>query len=69
VATSEIAHNVQQTSLAAHAVTAGISDVSQAAAATGAAAGQVLTAAADLSKQAERLSSEANNFVAGVRAA
>jgi methyl-accepting chemotaxis protein len=68
-ATSEIARNVQQTSQAAQEVTVGVSGVSQAASETGAAAGMVLTAAADLSKQAEQLSSEVNAFVAGVRAA
>ena len=50
-------------------MTVGISGVSQAASETGAAAGQVLTAASDVSKQAEQLSGEVNTFVAGVRAA
>jgi methyl-accepting chemotaxis protein len=50
-------------------VTIGINGVSQAASETGDAAGQVLSAASDLSKQAEQLSSEMNTFVAGVRAA
>jgi methyl-accepting chemotaxis protein len=68
-ATSEIARTVQQTAQAAHDVTVGISGVSQSASATGDAAGQVLTAASDLSRQAEQLSSEVNIFVAGVRAA
>jgi methyl-accepting chemotaxis protein len=43
--------------------------VSQAASKTGTAAGQVLNAVYDLSKQAEQLFSEVNTFVAGVRAA
>jgi methyl-accepting chemotaxis protein len=68
-ATSEIARNVQQTTEAAQEVTVGISGVSQAARETGAAASLVLTAATDLSKQAERLSSEVSTFLAGVRAA
>jgi methyl-accepting chemotaxis protein len=60
---------VQQTSQAARDVTVGITGVSQAASETGAAAGEVQTAAADLSKQAEQLSGEVHTFVAGVRAA
>ncbi len=68
-ATAEIARNVQQTSHAAREVTVSISGVSQAASETGAAAGHVLTAASDLSKQAERLSGEVDTFMAGVRAA
>lgn len=68
-ATSEIARNVQQTTQAAQEVTTSISGVSQAAGETGAAAGLVLTAASDQSKQAEQLSSEVNRFLANVRAA
>jgi len=68
-ATAEIARNVQQTSQAAQEVTRSISGVSEAASATGSAADQVLTAAHDLSKQAEHLSGEVTTFVAGVRAA
>jgi methyl-accepting chemotaxis protein len=68
-ATAEIARNVQQTTQAAQEVTGGISVVSQAAIETGEAAGQVLTAASDVSKQAELLSGEVNSFVSGVRAA
>jgi methyl-accepting chemotaxis protein len=68
-ATSEIARNVQQTAQAAQEVTLGINGVSHAASETGGAAGQVFTAAADLSKQAERLSGEVNTFLAGIRAA
>ena len=47
----------------------GISGVSQAAGETGAAASHVLTAATDVSKQAEQLSGEVHSFVLGVRAA
>ncbi len=68
-ATSEIARNVQQTTEAAGAVTVGIGGVSRSANETGAVSGQVLTAATDLSKQAERLCGEVNSFLAGVRAA
>jgi methyl-accepting chemotaxis protein len=68
-ATSEIARNVQQTAQAAQEVTTSISGVSQTASETGTAAGLVLASASDLSMQADQLSSEANTFVAGVRAA
>lgn len=68
-ATAEIARNVQQTAVSTHTVTSNISGVSQAADHTGAVAGQVLDAAADLSKQAESLSTEVSRFVADVRAA
>jgi methyl-accepting chemotaxis protein len=68
-ATAEIARNVQQTAQAAQDVTVNISGVSQAANDTGAAATQVLGAASDLSKQAEQLTAEVGQFVAGIRAA
>nr|WP_294508426.1 cache domain-containing protein [uncultured Rhodopila sp.] len=68
-ATAEIARNVQQTSQAAQAVTIGIGGVSQAAAETGTAAGTFLSAASDLSKQADQLSGEVGSFLASVRAA
>jgi methyl-accepting chemotaxis protein len=60
---------VQQTSRAAQEVTDGISGVSQAASETGVAADKVLTAAADVSKQADQLSGEVHAFVTRVRAA
>jgi methyl-accepting chemotaxis protein len=50
-------------------VTISIGGVSQAAGEAGAAAGQVLTAAADVSQQAERLSGAVNTFLTGIRAA
>lgn len=68
-ATAEIARNVTQTAHATRDVTTNISGVSAAANETGGAAGLVLSAASDLSKQAEQLSSEVNTFLAGVRAA
>jgi methyl-accepting chemotaxis protein len=68
-ATGEIARNVQQTAASTRDVTTNIAGVSRVASETGAAAGQVLTAAGDISKQAEHLTSEVNTFVAGVRAA
>jgi methyl-accepting chemotaxis protein len=68
-ATAEIARNVTQTAQATQAVTTNIGGVSAAANETGGAAGLVLTAASNLSKQAEQLSGEVNTFLAGVRAA
>jgi methyl-accepting chemotaxis protein len=68
-ATAEIARNVTQTAQATKDVTANIGGVGAAANETGAAAGLVLTAASNLSKQAEQLSGEVNTFLAGVRAA
>jgi methyl-accepting chemotaxis protein len=68
-ATGEIARNVQQTAASTREVTTNIAGVSQAASETGNAAGQVLSAAGDLSKQAEQLTQEVSTFVAGVRAA
>jgi methyl-accepting chemotaxis protein len=68
-ATAEIARNVQQTSVSAQEITSNIGGVSQAANATGAAADQVLGDASELSRQAEQLAGQVNNFLAGVRAA
>ena len=68
-ATAEIARNVTQTAKATQEVTTNIGGVSTAANETGGAAGLVLTAASNLSKQAEQLSGEVNVFLAGVRAA
>jgi methyl-accepting chemotaxis protein len=68
-ATAEIARNVTQTAQATQEVTANIDGVSAAAHETGGAAGLVLSAASNLSKQAEQLSGEVNVFLAGVRAA
>ena len=68
-ATAEIARNVQQTSASTQEVTSNIVGVSQGAQTTGAAAGEVLAAAGELSRQSERLTAEVNSFVANVRAA
>jgi len=68
-ATAEIARNVSQTAQATQAVTTNIGGVSTAANETGGAAGLLLTAASNLSKQAEQLAGEVNIFLAGVRAA
>jgi methyl-accepting chemotaxis protein len=69
VATAEIARNVSQTAQATQEVTTNIGGVSAAANETGAAADHVLSAASNLSKQAEQLSNEVTTFLAGVRAA
>jgi methyl-accepting chemotaxis protein len=68
-ATAEIARNVTQTAQATREVTMNIGGVSAAANETGSAADLVLTAASNLSKQAEHLSGEVTTFLAGVRAA
>jgi methyl-accepting chemotaxis protein len=68
-ATTDIARNVSQTASATKDVTTNIGGVSTAAHETGHAAGLVLSAASSLSKQAEQLSHEVTNFLAGVRAA
>ena len=69
IATAEIARNVTQTAQATQAVTTNIGGVSTAANETGGAAGLVLAAASNLSRQAEHLSGEVTTFLAGVRAA
>jgi len=68
-ATAEIARNVAQTAGSAQEVTANIAGVSQAAGETGTAAGGVLHAARALSRQAERLTTEVDDFVAAIQAA
>jgi methyl-accepting chemotaxis protein len=60
---------VAQTAQATQAVTTNIGGVSAAANETGGAAGHVLCAASNLSKQAEQLSGEVKVFLAGERAA
>ncbi|MEX2629065.1 MAG: cache domain-containing protein [Tistlia sp.] len=68
-ATQEIARNVQQASAGTKQVTGNVSAVSQTAAETGGAAGQVLEAASHLSEQADHLSREVEQFIAKIRAA
>jgi methyl-accepting chemotaxis protein len=68
-ATREIARNVQQAAQGTAEVTENIVSVSQAANDTGAAAGQVLGSAEELSQQAELLRGEITRFVEVVRAA
>jgi methyl-accepting chemotaxis protein len=68
-ATQEIARNVQHAAAGTQEVTRNIESVKDASAASGAAAGQVLSAAGDLSKQAESLTAEVNTFIAEIKAA
>ena len=68
-ATSEIARTVAETAAAAQQVTSHITTVSEAATSTRHAAAGVLSAAQDLSRQAELLSGEVDSFVADIRAA
>ena len=68
-ATAEIARNVQRTAASTHEVASTIADVSHAAGETGAAATQVLAAAGGLSRQAQVITSEVQNFAGSVRAA
>ncbi len=68
-ATAEIARNVAQTAASAQDVTSNIAGVSMAASSTGEAANQVLDAAGELARQAERLTAQVDGFVANVRAA
>jgi methyl-accepting chemotaxis protein len=68
-ATQEIARNVQQAAAGTQEVSSNILGVSQGAGDAGAAAGQVLGAAGELSRQAEQLRSEVGLYIAGVKAA
>ena len=68
-ANSEIARNVAQTASSTGRVSLNITGVSEVANETGVAASQVLSAAGGLSRQAENLSVEVNDFIGKVRAA
>ncbi len=68
-ATSEIARNVQEAAQGTQEVTSNITGVSQAAAETGAAAGQVLSAAGSLSTESENLSKEVETFLRQIKEA
>jgi methyl-accepting chemotaxis protein len=68
-ATQEIARNVEQAASGTQEVTENIGGVNQAANETGAAASQVLTAAGDLSSQADTLRDEVATFLAEIKAA
>lgn len=68
-ATQEIARNVEQAATGTQEVSSNIAGVSQAANDTGAAATQIQSTAADLSRQSEMLRAEVDKFLANVRAA
>ncbi|OYD83236.1 hypothetical protein CHT98_16410 (plasmid) [Azospirillum brasilense] len=68
-ATQEITRNVQQAAVGTQEVASNIAGVRQAANDTGTAATHVLSAAQELSQQAERLTGEVGDFLAGVRSA
>jgi methyl-accepting chemotaxis protein len=68
-ATQEIARNVQQAATGTRQVSTNIVGVSKGADSTDTAANQVASAANDLSRQAELLSGEVGELVAGVKAA
>jgi methyl-accepting chemotaxis protein len=68
-ATAEIAHTIDRTAAGTQAVTTSITEVSRSVRETGAAAGQVLASAGDVSQQSDRMSREVDAFVAGIRAA
>ncbi|MFE1597707.1 methyl-accepting chemotaxis protein [Methylobacterium sp. ID0610] len=68
-ATQEIVRNVTQAASGTSEVTVTITGVAGAAEETGAAAAQVLSAAGELSRQSELLTSEVGRFLATVRAA
>jgi methyl-accepting chemotaxis protein len=68
-ATQEIARNVQQSAQLSSQVAVEVTEVNRGSAETGAASGQVLSAAQSLSLQSTRLKSEVEKFMATVRAA
>jgi methyl-accepting chemotaxis protein len=68
-ATQEIARNVQEAARGTQEVSSNISGIRESIATTTAAASQVRDASGDLSRQAESLTSEVTEFIAGVRAA
>ena len=68
-ATSEIARNVEQASAGTSDVTTNIASVNTAADETGRAADDVLAAAGTMSMQSEKLSSEVNSFLNGLKEA
>jgi len=68
-ATLEISRNVQQAANGTNEVAGNINGLSQAAGSTGAAATQVLGSAGQLSRQAEQLRAEVDQFLADVKAA
>ncbi|MDH5556773.1 MAG: methyl-accepting chemotaxis protein [Alphaproteobacteria bacterium] len=69
VSTKEIARNVQEAARGTQDVNQNIENVSRAAGETGSAAGQVLTASQDMSRQAEGLRGEVDKFLHEIRTA
>jgi len=69
VATNEIARNVQQAAIGTQAVATNIHQVGTGAKNTDAASSKVVSAAGQLSAQAERLRGEVAGYIAGVKAA
>ncbi len=69
VATAEIARNVQQAAQGSQSVSEGLAQVTHGAQKTGEAAGSVLGASGDLSRNAATLRQEIVDFLAGIRAA
>jgi methyl-accepting chemotaxis protein len=67
-ATEEIARNVQQAAAGTQEVSRTIATVSEAAQTTGSASARVLQAARDVADQSNRLKSEAERFIAEIRA-
>lgn len=68
-ATQEIARNVQEAASGTEEVTRNIIGVSQASQEAGAASGQVMSAAGELSQQSEMLKVEVEKFISQIRAA
>ncbi|MEH3119352.1 MAG: methyl-accepting chemotaxis protein [Methylorubrum populi] len=68
-ATQEIVRNVSQASVGTTEVTRNVVGLAQASDEAGAAAGQVLSAASELSRQSEHLTGEVDRFLATIRAA
>jgi methyl-accepting chemotaxis protein len=68
-ATRDISHNIQLVAQGTNGVATNIAGVNEAAQETGTAAGQVLTAADDLSRQADKLRTNVNGFLGKIRAA
>ncbi len=66
-ATQEIARNVQEAASGTEEVTRNISCVSQASQEAGAASGEVMSAAGELSKQAEMMKTEVTKFITQIR--
>ncbi len=67
-ATQEIARNVQEAASGTEEVTRNITGVSQASQEAGAASSQVMSAAGELSKQAEMMKTEVTKFISQIRA-